>query len=304
MSNKTLEIIGYDSSWGCDNRGCEDGPSYLPQTKIDSELKKLNINTKWFKELGIKNLAVREDIKVKEDSFPYLLQGLKMLSDKVKDAVNNNSTPVVIGGDHSSAIATWSSVVSELKANEKFGLIWLDAHMDAHTLETAHQGKWGGWWHGMPVSCLIGHGDDTLINLNGSEKKLSAEHISLIGIRSFESGEEEFLNKHKVRVYKMDEVKERGFDAIYKEALERAKKGTIGYGLSIDLDGIDPLYAPGVGTREKDGLNALDVLKTFEGIGYDDDLKAIEIVEYNPHEDEEDKTLKLTEDLIINFYKK
>ena len=82
------------------------------------------------------------------------------------------TTPVVIGGDHSVAIGTWSGVISNYQAQGEFGLLWIDAHMDAHTPVTSVQGKWGGHFHGMPLAHLLGHGDKDLCEIGSKKAKL------------------------------------------------------------------------------------------------------------------------------------
>ena len=151
MSNLKAEIIGYDSGWGCRDYQCEDGPHTLPADRMLHKLRHLGVDAKWRGPLGLKHLGSHQELNTKEKTLPLVVEGLRRLFNHTKYAIENNSIPIVIGGDHSSAIGTWSGAVSALKAHQNFGLIWLDAHLDAHTNETSYQGKWGGWWHGQPV---------------------------------------------------------------------------------------------------------------------------------------------------------
>ncbi|MBI3441543.1 MAG: arginase [Proteobacteria bacterium] len=230
------------------------------------------------------------------------MEGTTRLANHVKRAIENQHIPVVIGGDHSSAIGTWAGAVSALNAQQNLGLIWLDAHLDAHTNETAHQGKWGGWWHGQPVSALLGYGLPELQNVGGSAPKISPQHMSIIGVHSFEQGEEEFIKRHNIRVYYLDEVEKRGFKAVYEEALQRATSGTKGFGVTIDLDCFDPQEAPGVGAAENKGLRAAEVLPIIQSVARHPSFKALEIAEFNPHKDENGKTRALLEKIIENVF--
>ena len=302
MDKKNINIIGYDSGWGCLNFGCEDGPDNLSIDKIRLKLKEQGIEVEWNGSLGLKSLASHDKITTKEGALPFVVKGLEELAHKIYETTKENKIPVVIGGDHSSAIGTWSGITTALDTCQKFGMIWLDAHMDAHTPDTADEGKWGGWWHGMPVASLIGSGLPEFTNLISSTPKLSADHVSLIGIRSYEHGEDEFLKGNNIRVYLMDEVYERGFNDIFKVALERATTGTDGFGISIDLDAFDPKDAPGVGTQEKDGLRSAEVLPVISGLAYHPLFKGIEIAEYNPHNDRDKKTLHLIENIIFSLF--
>jgi arginase len=204
----------------------------------------------------------------------------------------------VIGGDHTSAIGTWSGVYDALKDQGDIGLIWIDAHMDSHTPETSESGR----IHGMPLACLLGYGYPSLTSLLNLSPKLKPNHVCLIGIRSYEKGEAELLKKLNVRIYFMDEVKERGFATVLKEAVALISANTVGYGLSIDLDGLDPLEVPGVDVPEPDGILAKDFIKGLSMIAHDPKLLGTEIVEFDPSRDQEQKTEKMIIALLETLY--
>lgn len=293
-----VELIGYDSGWGCADFRCEDGPMALRTDRLLHALRLHNIDAKWHGPLGLKFLGNHADLKTKQLTLPLVLEGLRRLSTHTQQTLNQGRMPIVIGGDHASAVGTWSGVVRALKAHQKFGLIWLDAHLDSHTLETSHQGKFGGWWHGQPVSALMGHGLIDLVRVGGVATKLSPQHMSMIGIHSFEPGEHAFVKEHNIRVYYLDEVQQRGFKAVYAEALERATTGTVGFGMTVDMDCFDPLDAPGVGAMENKGLRAAEVLPIIKSVARHPLFKALEITEFNPHKDEDHKTRDLLEKII------
>jgi len=293
-----VEIIGYDSGWGCKNYLCEDGPAAIPADRVLHKLRHRGVEAKWRGALGIKFLGRHDLLNTKEKTLPPLIEGLRRLFNHVKHAIENKYIPVIIGGDHSSAIASWSGAVSALKSPQNFGLIWLDAHLDSHTYETSRHGKWGGWWHGQPITALIGLGLPELTTVGGTAPKLSPRHISIIGVHSFEAEEEAFVKKHGIKVYYLEEVQRRGFKTIFLEALQRATDETAGFGLSIDLDCFDPQNAPGVGTPEDIGMDPVEILPIIKSIGRHPLFKALEIAEFNPHNDKEHKTGLLIEKII------
>ncbi len=299
---RVAEIIGYDSGWGCGNYLCEDGPYALRADQIMHRLRALGVTAKWRGPLGLKFLGRHDQLKTKEMTLPIVSETLTRLFNCIKESIDKKHIPIVIGGDHTSAAGTWSGVASALRAEGNFGLIWLDAHLDAHTYETSKYGKWGGWWHGQPVSALLGHGLPQLTGLGGMKQKLSPEHISMIGIHSFEPQEDAFVKKHNIRVYGLDEVRQRGFKTVYAEALRRATAGTSGFGLSIDLDCFDPADAPGVGTAENEGLDPAEVLPIIKAAARHPLFKALEIAEFNPHNDKNGKTRALIEDIIGSVF--
>ncbi|VVC76040.1 Arginase [Aquicella siphonis] len=195
----------------------------------------------------------------------------------------------VIGGDHTCAIGTWSGIYDALHEKGDFGLIWIDAHMDSHTPDTSITGR----IHGMPLACLLGEGYDDLTGVLHPAPKLKPENICLIGVRSFEQGEADFLKRMNVRIFYMDEVKQRGFPAVLEDAVSHVSRHTFGYGISLDLDGIDPVEAPAVDVPEPDGIHAQDLLNGLSAISSDPRLIAAEIVEFDPSRDENRKTEKI-----------
>jgi arginase len=201
-------------------------------------------------------------------------------------AVSRGHLPLVLGGDHSCAIGTWKGIAQAMPG--PLGLIWIDAHMDAHTPATSESGR----LHGMPLACLLGYGDDSLTGIAGGAR-IDPAHLCLIGIRSFEAGEAALLRGLGVRIFTMREIRQRGLEVILRDAREIAGAGTAGYGISIDLDAIDPFEAPGVGSPVRGGLRAADVVNGLANYVGDAALRGLEIVEYNPHLDRDAQTIAL-----------
>ncbi len=302
MSEHHIEIIRYDCGWGCRDHGCEDGPYHLDEEALTDGLQALGHHVMWHDALHIREMAEHDFMKDKDTALPIVAEAVLRLARAAENAVLQGRIPVVIGGDHTAAIGTWSGIITAHDAFQEFGLVWLDAHLDAHTPETAHEGKWGGWWHGMPVACLAGEGVDELTRLSAPQTKIDMAHFSLIGARSYEPGEAEFMDRHNARFYKIPEVAERGFDDIFSTSLTRAATGTKGFGLSVDLDGFAPADAPGVGTNEKGGLSARDALAAFKGVSAHPLFRGIEVVEYNPHKDQDGKTARLINEILFAVF--
>lgn len=220
------------------------------------------------------------------------------LAQEVKRQVAEKHRFCVIGGDHSAAIGTWSGAVAgwhhQKKSEAPLGLIWIDAHEDAHTMDTTPSGN----IHGMPVSALLGQGDSRLTGLAGAIPKILPENLCMIGMRSFEPEENALLNQLNVKIYYMPEVQERGIHCILQEAREWVTRNTDGYGITLDLDGLDPLDAPGVSTPEPGGIRAIDFCEALVALKPDSRLLGLEIMEFNPANDIEQKTEKLIIELL------
>ena len=285
---RNAAIIGVASGWGAQDRGCEDGPQILQASGITHCLHDGGQAGFLFEILRIADDVRDEDVLARVADLDLRLALL--VSALLKKAV----LPVVVGGDHACAIGTWSGVRAALPPDEEFGLIWVDAHMDSHVPATSPSGA----LHGMPLACLLGEGPAPLTALAGPAPKLRPEHVCLVGVRSFERGEQALLETLGVRVFFMEEVRARGFDTVWREAVQHVTHGTAGYGISVDLDAMDPADAPGVGTPEGGGVAGDELSRAVRAAHDDARLLAVEFAEYNPHVDRDDITLKLLRRLI------
>jgi arginase len=216
------------------------------------------------------------------------------LAGSVEQAFRRGDQPLVVGGDHSCAVGTWSAVAHCLRPQGALGLIWIDAHLDAHTPDTSDSQA----PHGMPLAALLGHGSGGMTGLYGWTGKLQPENVVVIGARSYEQPEVDLLAALNVRVMFMDEVLERGFSACYAEARERVNRNTAGWGISFDLDGLDPRDAPGTGTPVETGIRLADALEVLQGAGQDPAFVAMELTEYNPLRDFGGRTAQAATQLV------
>jgi arginase len=208
-----------------------------------------------------------------------------LLASAVADALRRGTLPCVLGGDHSCAGGTWSGVARTVRG--ELGLIWVDAHMDSHTPGTSHSGR----LHGMPLAWLLGEDDDPLYGL--ATGVLDPRNVCLIGVRSFEPEEEKRLKHLGVRVFMMEEVHERGLDAVFGEALVLVTARTEAFGISVDLDAVTPEEAPAVGTPVEGGLVGLALAQALRRIGGRDNLAAVELVEYAPRLDPDGRSARV-----------
>jgi len=289
-----IAFIGFASGWGAQFRETEKGPASFFNSGILSSL-----NSSWVWKETLKPLKMAQEVALVPGllTLPYIEDLCHRTSLMVEKVLQNHQFPVVIGGDHTVAAGTWAGVAHHFHAKQKLGLIWIDAHMDAHTMETTPSKA----FHGMPLAALLGFGESSLVNVLEEGPVLSPQHVCLIGIRSYEEGEAALLKRLGVRIYFMKDIQARGFKTILQEAIQQVKQGTQGFGLSIDLDAFDPQEAPGVGTPEPNGLKAKEVMPALSMIQNDTSFKALEIVEYNPALDKGRKTLLLMRDLLLNL---
>lgn len=250
------------------------------------------------KYLGNMNIQVEQILHYENtrDNIPVLEEYYTSLANSAQQALANKQLPIVIGGDHSCAIGTWSGVSGFLtQQDETLGLIWIDAHMDAHTPETSPSGN----IHGMPVAVLLGRGYKEFINIINKNPKLKPENLVLIGIRSYEEGEEKLLNELGIKIYYNHDVTRHGFGKVFNKAWTYLANQVDKIGLSIDVDGFDPEFTPGVGTAVADGVNFDEFIAEFKKVDAAK-IAAIEISETNIDLDQDDKTINCVVSIIKN----
>jgi arginase len=271
---------------GAGDRGCRDGPVEFRKTSA-SLLRSRGIALDW--------RPMPADLGALDaDPLQVVSRTARWTAGVTRRLAADGERFVVVGGDHSCAIGTWSGVSDALRKDGALGLVWIDAHMDMHVPETTHTGA----IHGMPVACLLGHGAPALTSIAEAGPALDPRHICLVGARSFEVEEVAFAKRHGVRVIGMDEVHRRGVEAVLAEAHAIVTRGTVGFGVSLDLDVFDPSDAPGVGTPAPDGVRAEAFLSPWGEMARERRCVGIEIVEYNPSRDQFRRTEQLMLDLI------
>ena len=286
---RAASIIGVASGIGAPDRRCGEGP---PRLVSDGLIERLAARG-----VGVALQAMLEP------HYPELYRALSDLQARiareVADALEAGRFPVVLGGDHSCAIGTWSGAASALAARGPLGLVWIDAHMDSHTRATS----WSGKPHGMPLAALLGYGEARAVAAQSEstvlEGHLDPRYVSLVGVRSHEPEEAELLARLGVKVFGQDEVDARGVARVLADAVAIARSAAGGYGLSVDLDAVDPSDAPGVGTPVAGGIPARELVAALGACCRDAGYCALEIVEYNPHRDVGDRTARLVEEMIV-----
>ncbi len=296
-----MALIGSASGWGAQRGGTEDAPDKVMMSLpgfIPSELAHI---IHWY---GTAYAPMKRYLHDSDDDFfirENIITQIQFLDILLKKVMCTEQIPVVIGGDHASALGTWSSVIShtQKQPDASFGLIWFDAHMDAHTPETSPSNR----YHGMPVAALLGQGHPDFVNAIRPGQKILPQNIVLVGVRSFEAEEAEFLHSLGVRIYFDDEVHNRGLDSVLHEINDTLIANVSHYGISLDLDVFNPLHIPGVGAPESGGLLPETFMQNMHHLVNPQKLSCFEIMEYNPHMDDGDKTCTWILRILARFAK-
>ncbi len=214
------------------------------------------------------------------------------LADRVADTVARDHFPLTIGGDHSLSLGALRGATRR----RNLGVIWLDAHADFNTHETTPSGN----IHGMPLAALCGLGEARLVQVGNPGRYLNPRNVVVVGARDLDEGERELLRSAGMNVLAMEQIDRIGMYAAMERAVALASQGTEGIYLSLDLDALDPVYAPGVGTPVAGGLTYREAHLACELVAESGTLKAMDVVEVNPILDEHNRTAQLAVELVLS----
>jgi len=297
-----LRILGVPLDLGQSRRGVDMGPSAVRVAGLQARLETLGHHV-----TDGGNVAVHlpENRDVGEERAKYvheIAETCAKAAEMVLEALAEEVTPVILGGDHSLAAGTVSGVAEFYRRQQKkIGLVWLDAHSDMNTPESSPTGN----VHGMPLAALLGLGPAPLSELFGWSPKAAPEHTALVGVRDIDATEKENIRRAGIAgVYTMRDIDERGMRAVMEEALQVAGEGTAGYHVSLDMDWIDPEDAPGVGTPVRGGATYREAHLAMEILADRGRLLSFEVVEINPVIDERNRTAELAVELVCSAFGK
>ncbi|HTT64764.1 MAG TPA: arginase, partial [Bryobacteraceae bacterium] len=229
--------------------------------------------------------------------LPQIALACKRLAGMVERALAKQMMPLVLGGDHSVAVGTLAGVSHYFRRKkQEVGLIWIDAHADMNTPETSPSGN----VHGMPLACCIGLGPPELTNLLGYAPKVNPRKTVLVGLRDVDILEKGHVRETGVRAFTMRDIDERGLRSVMDEAFRIATDDTSGFHLSLDMDWVDPQFAPGVGTPVRGGATYREAHLAMELICDTGRMVSMEVVEVNPVIDEINRTADLAVEMIMS----
>lgn len=290
--DKKIKIIKNRSDLGAGTRGSDMG--------IDAiEIAAINKGSDFFSLYEFKDVAtVNEAIYNKQKAkfalrIENVLKVCTNLAIDVKDAITEDFFPIVISGDHSSALGTISGI-KMAHPNKRLGVVWIDAHADVHSPYTTPSGN----IHGMPLSAALADNNlDRKINnltadtdkhweamksIGGIAPKIVADDLIYFGVRDTEEPEDYFIENNHIKNYKVAEVRYRGMEVCLQESFEKLKDCDHIY-ISFDVDSMDcDLISKGTGTPVSKGFDQEEIIQIIKGFIYTKKVASVEIVEVNP----------------------
>lgn len=159
----------------------------------------------------------------------------KNVESAIQEVLNKKSFPILIGGEH-------SITVPAVKVIKPKAVIAMDAHLDFRDEYLGVKGS-----HACTIKRIT--------------ESIAPERIVVVGVRSFTKEEKNDAEEKGLKYITADDIRKQGIKdvvkIIHKHLYERY--GTVETYITLDIDVIDPAYAPGTGTPEPYGLTHLDV---------------------------------------------
>jgi len=289
-SARPVAVIGARLDLGAGRRGVDMGPSAIRYAGLATHIRALGREVA---DWGDVRSPVPEAIEEGDQSARYLTpikQVCERVGALVDDALSQGLLPLVLGGDHSIAMGTLGGMA---RARGAGAALWIDAHGDLNRPSTSPSGN----VHGMPLAAALGAAGDMFES--DVYPTPSITRAALIGVRSLDPGERELIRELDVRVFTMNEVDRHGMERVLTEALQFLSDARFLH-LSLDMDAVDPMFAPGVGTPVRGGLSYREAHLAMELLAESNLVDSLEVVEVNPVLDRENATGELAVELVAS----
>ena len=284
---RPVAVIGAGLDLGAGRRGVDMGPSAIRYAGLAARLEEIGREVH---DSGDIHSPVPEATEAGEGNAHYLgpiLAACALLADLVAAATLQGRVPLTLGGDHSIAMGTLGGMAATHGAG---AVLWIDAHGDLNRPETSPTGN----VHGMPLAAVLGVAGEAFAQV--AYPTPSITKAALLGVRSLDPGERSLIRELGLRVYTMKELDERGVQVCTAEALDYLR-GSPFVHVSLDLDAVDPMFAPGVGTPVRGGLSYREAHLALELVAESGLADSIDVVEVNPILDRENETGALAVEL-------
>lgn len=294
-------LIGAPADVGASVAGCRMGPDALRVAGLAQALRAQDAEVEDWGNLPMPAPgAVPPDVAATARGLDEVVGWNRAIDDAVTLALGGGAVPLLMGGDHSLAIGSISAVARYCRAHGKLlRVIWLDAHADVNTADSSESGN----LHGMPVSCLLGHGPPALTGWSGERAAIRADAIDFVGIRSVDAVERRAIRQLDLQVFDMRHLDEHGMRNTMTEVLQDVDEHTHLH-VSFDVDCLDPADAPGVGTAVPGGPTYREMQLCMEMIADTGRLGSLDVVEVNPAMDTRNRTAQLAVDLVASLFGK
>jgi arginase len=290
---RRIRVIGAGLDLGQGRRGVDMGPSAMRYADLRGRLEALGFRVRDDGNIDAPDMASIEQGDPRAKYLAEILRYNVRLADAIEDTVRAGEFPLVLGGDHSLAIGVLGGLARA--AGAPGAMLWIDAHGDLNTPDTSPSGN----IHGMPVAAAIGLGRTWFDNGQWPVPSVEEARVAMIGIRSLDTEEREVLRRSQIRVVTMAEIDRLGVEGAVDVALDRLRAAPWVH-VSLDMDVMDPLHAPGVGTPVPGGISYREAHLMMEMVAESGMMGSLQVVEVNPILDVQNQSAQLAVELVCS----
>ncbi|MEW7280113.1 arginase [Aquimarina sp. 2201CG1-2-11] len=289
---KEIKLIKNRSDIGAGTRGSDLGIDAIEIAAINGHDDYFNLYA--FEDVETENETIYNKVN---NSFAKRIGSVinvcTRLSDSVASNLKNDTYPIVLSGDHSSALGTISGIKAAYP-DKVLGVVWVDAHADLHSPYTSPSGN----IHGMPLAAALNRDNlnyktneisqetaalwDRMKNIGVQGQKVEAQNVIYFGVRDTEEAEDKSIEEKQIKNYTVEEMRYRGFEKCLQEAVQKLDTCDMIY-ISFDVDSMDcDMISKGTGTPVSKGFDideAIQIIKAFVSTGK---TSCFEVVEVNP----------------------
>ena len=293
---KELKIIEVKSEIGAGTRGASLGVDAIKIAALD-------FGSRYFKKHNTLEIPNENHLLLEATGNAYakrisgVLTMVERVTEEVAKTLENNSFPIILAGDHSTAAGTISGI-RKAYPKSKLGVIWVDAHADLHSPYTTPSGN----LHGMSMAIVLDEDNlDSKVNKPDQETlnywfqlknvaniapKITYKDVVYIGVRDVEIQEEFLLKRHRVKNFTIADIRKRSVERIAIDAIQTLDHCDLIY-VSFDVDVLDSAISKGTGTPVSNGLTEREAGNLLSRLLTSDKVCCFEMVEINPTLDNE-----------------
>jgi arginase len=289
-AQRRIALIGVPLDLGQGRRGVDMGPSAIRYAGLAERLRDIGYAVEDRGDIAVPRAEATDAGDPRAKYLEAIVAVAGEVAMAVEAAERAGDLVLVLGGDHSLALGVFAGLA---RVHGPGAAIWLDAHADCNTPETSATGN----VHGMPLAVALGWADSRFDVAGGPVAPwVDEERSVIIGARDLDERERVRVRESRIAVHTMTEIDRHGMEDVVRSAIERAQ-GSPFVHVSLDLDVVDPQWAPGVGTPVRGGISFREAHLAVELLSEAGVVGSLQIVEVNPILDRENATGELAVEL-------
>ena len=287
-----IKIIKNRSDIGAGTRGSDMGIDAIEIAAINSENDFFNIYP--YIDIQTHNETIYNKNKnTFAKRINFVCEQCERLREGVKKELQKGFFPLILSGDHSSALGSLSGI-QKANPDKEIGVIWLDAHADIHTPYSTPSGN----IHGMPLAAALSIdnkefsknkvSDSTeknwlrMKNMGDKVPLIKPENLIYFGVRDTEKEEDQIIQSKKIKYFSVNDVRNIGLKSCIDQTIDQFVSTDLIY-ISFDIDALDcDLFSRGTGTPVSKGFLTEEIISIIKEVKDTGKLVALEICEINP----------------------